>query len=221
MYRALARLIVAAAFVFGGIYVYNYSHQPPHQAPANTSDAQSPALAPLLPEAKQAQSMVTFAGPLADYVSHEQPLQGEAPRGPYKPSAEDHIEDSPVGGRSRIVHRTFSVGRAVHISFEIPPHAVTPRFHGTFRAVGQQAAAPRNGEGASVDMLLMNEQQYAEFSSGLHPEVLFIADTSHFQDINFDLSPSFDHPVRYHLIFRGSPGGLQKKVVQADLSVDF
>ncbi len=221
MYRALARLVVAAAFVFGGIYFYNYSHQSPHKALADSTEAQTPALAPQLPEAKQAQEMVKFAGPLADYVAQEKPAQAEAPRGPYKPSELDHIADSPVGDSSVILHKTFAVGRAVHISFEIPPHAVTPRFHGTFRSFAKQDGAPTHDESGNVDMLLMNEQQYAEFSSGHHPEVLFIADTSHFQDINFDLSPSFDHPVRYHLIFRNSPGGPQKKVVQADFSVDF
>lgn len=221
MYRALARLVVAAAFVFGGIYFYNYSHQPPHKALADTEEAPTPVPGSQLPEAKQAQEMVKFAGPLADYVSQAKPAQAEAPRGPYKASELDHIEDSPVGSSSVILHKTFAVARAVHISFQIPPHAVTPRFHGTFRSFAQQDGAPTRDESANVDMLLMNEQQYADFSSGRRPEVLLIADTSHFQDINFDLSPSFDHPVRYHLIFRNSPDGPQKKVVQADFSVDF
>lgn len=125
-----------------------------------------------------------------------------------------------MGTSSHILHKTFAVGRAVQVPFEIPPHAATPRFHGTFQSFEQQGASSHD-ESANVDMLLMNEQQYAEFSRGHDSDVLFVADTSHYQDINFDLPPSLDQPVKYHLVFRNSPGGAAKKVVKADFTVDF
>ena len=115
--------------------------------------------------------------------------------------------------------KTFVITRTVHVPFEIPPHAVTPRFHGTFQSFVQGESS--HDESANVDLLLMNEQQYNQFLAGRDPEVLFIADTSHYQDINFDLSPSRDQPVRYHLVFRSTPGGAAKKTVKADFSVDF
>jgi len=88
---------------------------------------------------------------------------------------------------------------------------VTPRFHGTFSSYAQNSDAASRDEEANVDLLLMNEPQYAAFAAGHDPDVLLIADTSHYQDIGFDLPPTRDLPVQYHLVFRNSPGGVAKK----------
>jgi hypothetical protein len=219
MFRDLTRLIVLAAFIFGGIYTWRHFHQAPH-ASFEETQAEGSEAQPI--DAPRNKPFVTITGALANLVADQKPSSGDdTPRAHYKPSPKDHIEDSPVGTSSRILHKTFSVARVVHIPFEIPPHAVTPRFHGTFQSFGQQGGPPTNDESANVDLLLMNEQQYAEFSSGRDPDVLFIADTSHYQDVHFDLSPSRDQPVKYHLVFRNSPGGPAKKLVQADFTVDF
>jgi len=232
MRRMLALLAVGAALLLGGIYGLNHHPQSPpapaaqsQVAPAQPQEEVQPSEMEQMPEAKQAHSLVTIAGPLYDYVAQQQKpsqSQSETPQRSvaYKPSAEDHIEDSPVGTSTRVVHKIFPVARAVNVPFEIPPHAATPHFHGTFRSFAQ-GNAPSNGEGANVDMMLMTEDQFAEFVAGHDPDVVFIADASHYQDINLDLSPSRDQPVKYHLVFRNAPGGASKKLVQADFAVDF
>lgn len=227
MFRIFNRLIFAAIVIYGGIYTWNRFQQAAERNAAktnldetgtNNSDAQK-------------KPFVAIRGPLADLAQgskssgnqeteQETQPQNEVPR-PYTPSAKDHIVDSPVGTSERILHRTFPVGHLVHVAFDIPPHAVTPRFHGTFSSYLQGSAAPSHGEDANVDMLLMNEQQYAAFAAGHDPDVLLIADTSHYQDINFDLAPSYEQTVKYHLVFRNSPGGAAKKLVKADFAVDF
>jgi hypothetical protein len=171
----------------------------------------------------QNKPFVAVKGPLANLFSSSKAAgeEAETARQPYKASTEDHVEDSPVGTSSRILHRTFPVARYVHVAFKIPPHAVTPRFHGTFSSYAQNSDAASRDEEANVDLLLMNEPQYAAFAAGHDPDVLLIADTSHYQDIGFDLPPTRDLPVQYHLVFRNSPGGVAKKLVRADFTVDF
>jgi len=219
MYRAVWRILVTAAFMSGAFFAWQHLRQTPagsvaaeQKAEANSENAEGP-------EAKIAHDEVAIRGPLADYVMGHQPSAEEAPSAPHKPSPEDRIEDSPVGTTLHILHKTFTITRILHVPFEIPPHAVTPRFHGTFQSFVEGESS--HDDSANVDMLLMNETQYAQFTAGRDPDVLFIADTSHYQEINYDLSRSRDQPVRYHLVFRSTPGGAAKKVVKADFSVDF
>jgi hypothetical protein len=223
MYRALARLIVTAALLCGGIYTWKHFSQAPAVKLAEEQALEpAPEPKPKLPEEELPEGFATIRGPLADYVAKQKPSENEAPRSAsYKPSAEDHIEDSPVGTTTEILHKTFPVAHIMQLPFEIPPHAANPHFHGTFRSFTRQGGAPSNDQSANVDMLLMNDQQFAELVGGHEPDVLFIADTSHYQDINFDLPPSMRLPVKYHIVFRNSPGGASKKLVQADFSVDF
>jgi hypothetical protein len=236
MYRVVPRLILALAVVGGCYYAWNHFRQSSKPAVSNEPEQEEAKPDPRAtgelrpPEEKEAHHLVTFAGPLANYVKDggtHSPSGGDAQEvdSLHTPSPtvakEDHVEDSPVGTSERVVHKTFPVARAVHVAFDIPPHAATPHFHGTFQSFAQQGGAPSHDDTANVDLLLMNEDQYAEFIAGRDPDVLFVADTSHYQDIGYDLAPSRDKPVRYHLVFRNTPGGAAKKVVQADFSVDF
>jgi hypothetical protein len=216
MYRALSRLIMAAVLVGGGWYTWKHFHQVPASQAAEEEKPEPP---PKTAEEAQSQPFVKITGPLAKLMGNETSSDEESPQPLRKPSPKDHVEDSPVGTSSHILHKTFAVARAVHLAFEIPPHAVTPHFHGTFCSFVQGESS--HDARANVDMLLMNEQQYAQFIAGRDPDVLYIADTSHYQDVDYDLSPSLDQTVKYHLVFRNTPGGAAKKLVQADFTVDF
>jgi hypothetical protein len=218
MHRLFGSLIVGAALIYGGLYTWKHRPQPSlSSAEEQTTDADDKDI-----PAPQNQPYVKVTGPLADYVASHTPAQGEVekPRPRYKATAEDHIEDSPVGSSSRIVQKTFSLAHIAQFPFEIPPHAATPRLHGTFRSFVQQVGT-FNDDSADVELLLMNDSQYAELSAGRDPGVLFASEASHSQDINFELSPSQSHPVKYHLVFRSAPGGAPRKVVQADFTVNF
>jgi hypothetical protein len=58
-------------------------------------------------------------------------------------------------------------------------------------------------------------------SAATQAKALFTADASHDQDVNVTLPPSQDQPRKYYLVFRNSPGGAAKKLVQAQFTVDF
>ncbi len=140
---------------------------------------------------------------------------------PITQAPEEHVEGSPVGTSSPIVQKTFSVTHVVQFPFSIPAHAATPRLHGNFRAYVQQEVGPYDGKPAIIDLMVLNDEQYAVLSSGRDPEVLFASEPSDAQDVSFNLSPSLAQPVKYHLVFRNANGGAPKKVVKADFTVDF
>src|SRR5207302_2587601 len=133
-----------------------------------------------------------------------------------KPHPSDHVAASPVGTSSAVVHKTFAVAATAKFSFELPPHAASPRLHGTYRSFLQQGAAQSSDEDANVDLLLMNDQQYADFLKGRPAYTVFSVDSSHDQDVNCGLPAMLDHPVQYSLVFRNSSSSAEKKVVQAD-----
>jgi hypothetical protein len=217
MYRAVLQVIATAALVLGGLFAWQHFRQAGTPAVAQQVRAE-PDLQSA--ESKQAQEVVIMRGPLADYMRDNQPAPEETQPTARKPSRADHIiEDSPVGTSLAILHKRFALKHIAHVRFEIPPHALTPRFSGTFQSL--VGGEPSRDESANVDFLLMNEEQYSDFARGRDPDPLYIADTTHFRDISIDLSPSRDQAVRYYLVFRNSPGGADEKTVEADFRVDF
>lgn len=143
-----------------------------------------------------------------------------------KPPAEDvalpmdRVAVSPSGSQT-ILHKTFSVTATASFPFEIPAHAAMPHLHGLYKSFVKQVSADASDDGANVDFLILKEDQYSDFVHGHAGEALFSADASHDQEVNFSLPASQDQPQKYYLVFRNSPGGSTKKIVQADFTVDF
>ena len=219
MHRVFGSLIMGALVIYSTLYAWNHRAQLSSSPVAQEAPPEVEAKPDVPP---QDQPYISITGPLAGYVAKNSPQATTPKPVSHYLTAEDHIEASPVGSSSQIVKKTFPMARTVQFSFEIPAHAATPKVHGTFRSFVQQGLGPSADDSASnINVLLMNERQYAEFSSGREPDVLFITDPSHYQDINFELSPSQNQPVKYHLIFRSAPGTAPRKVVQADVAVDF
>jgi len=143
-----------------------------------------------------------------------------------KPPAEemlsvDRVAPSPVGTSQSILHKTFAVTKSAAFPFEIPAHAAIPHLHGSFKSYTKLVSIQSADESANVDFLILTQDQYDDFVHGRAGEALFSADASHDQDVNVTLPASQDQPQKYYLIFRNSPGGEAKKLVQADFTVDF
>jgi hypothetical protein len=132
----------------------------------------------------------------------------------------DRVAASPSGSQT-ILHKAFSVTTSASFPFEIPAHAAMPHLHGNYKSFVKQISADASDESANVDFLILKEDQYADFMHGHAGEALFSADASHDQDVDFSLPASQDQPQKYYLVFRNSPGGPAKKIVQADFRVDF
>jgi len=226
MRRGLVWLVASCVLVIAGGYMWSHRRQVAEsvavpQGPVADVNTESS-------EAGAAQGMVKITGPLADYESR----QGSGETGTVQPSSvtslpsakvrqtteADRVGDSPVGTSTPILHKTFPVAALVNLPFDIPPHAASPQLRGTYRAFLAKGA-PGNDDG--VEFLLMNQQQFDALVSGQPSEAVFSVDDAHDQEVNMTLSPTFNQPVRYYLVFRNNSPKSGKKFVEADFRVDF
>ena len=134
--------------------------------------------------------------------------------------ATDRVSPSPAASSQTVLHKTFSVSTSATFPFEIPAHIAIPRLHGNYKSFVKQLGTP-DDDSANVDFLILTADQYADFTQGHAGEPLFSAAASRDQDVNVSLPPSQDQPQKYYLIFRNTPGGASKKLVQADFTVSF
>jgi len=214
---------LAAGCVLALVGSYAWTHRN-HVAAAVAVPATEPAppTIPTYEEAREAQRAVTMAGPLADYMAHQQPGNVETLQPiAYKPTASDHVGGSVVGTSNAILHQTFGVAHIVDLPFEVPAHAATPQLRGTYHSFLKQAGAQSSEAAADVEFLVLNEQQFGEFLNGRAGEAVFSAEDAHDQEVNTALPPTVDHPAKYYLVFRNNSHGPAKKLVQADFRIDF
>lgn len=224
MPKVFAMLLLCAATVGGVLYYRSEASN----ATLESSDAQDGAKpsATATDKDKEKDKTIAGMGPLAQWMDKSSPAdEVEKPKPLRKPNPKDRIAPSPVGTSTAIVHKTFAVASAAKFAFEVPAHAAAPQMHGTFhsfaQAAGVQTGVQNNDEGGDVDLLLMNDQQYADFAGGRPSDVVYSVDASHDQDVSFGLPATLDRPVQYYLVFRNASSSAGKKVVQADFRVDF
>jgi len=164
---------------------------------------------------------VTVVGPLVNLMNHKGDTNPDAIETViYKPTASDHVGGSVVGTSNRVLHQVFPVAGTVDLPFEVPAHAYNPQLHGSFRSFIQAGGAPTTAPG-DVDFVLLNDEQYASLVGGHPSDALFSADATHDQEVNANLPPTLNQPVRYHLIFRNASPKTGKRVVEADFQIDF
>ena len=218
---------VAVRLFVGGILllaaIYSLKHAPPSLkllsglagAEQESDDGQQS-------QSSEAQSgPATVIGPLANLIQQKSSSETAAQSRLRKAHPSDHIEDSPVGTSSAIVSKTFVLATTAKFAFQVPPHAVGAQLRGSYRSFLRRADAQTDDDSADVEFLLMNEPQYQAFRHGGPEEVVFSVESSHDQDVNFAFPATQKQPVNYYLIFRNNPGRAPRKIVQADLRVDF
>jgi hypothetical protein len=213
VHKVFAWLLVGAALVAG----YSYYRNHPSQAKAQTTDQSQEAESK--PNA-QVSIQPMIVSPLQVLMDKAEGTLGakEEPRQQWKAHPNDHIAPSPVGTSAAIVHKTFAITSSAKFLFEVPPHAVSPQLHGTYHSFARNPGTDQDGD---VDLLLMNDQQYADFLHGNPADVVYSVDSSHDQDVSLGLPGTRDQPVQYYLVFRNSSNTPGKKVVQADFRIDF
>jgi hypothetical protein len=225
MPKVFAMLLLCAATVGGVLYYRNEASK----ARLDSSDAQDEAKPSATATGTDKDKTAGVMGPLAQWMDKSSPAdEVEKPKPLRKPNPKDRIAPSPVGTSAAIVHKTFAVASAAKFAFEVPAHAAAPQMHGTFHSFAQaarvqssaQSGGQTNDEG-DVDLLLMNDQQYADFAGGRPSDVVYSIDASHDQDVSFGLPATLDRPAQYYLVFRNASSSAGKKVVQADFRVDF
>jgi hypothetical protein len=214
--------LLLAAISWGG-YTYYHNHPSISKAQANELSQDQSQEAEAKPQLQDPDHVVTVVSPLEQLMDKATGAitTKEAPKRPWKPTASDYIKASPVGTSTAIVHRTFAVTSPAKFLFAVPPHAATPQLRGTYRSFIKDSGGESSDENADVDLLLMNDQQYADFLQGHPSDTIYSIDSSHAQDVSFGLPATLDHPAQYYLVFRNSSPSPGKKLVQADFRVDF
>jgi len=133
----------------------------------------------------------------------------------------ERMGQSPVGTTQPVLNKAVAVRTSAAFSFEIPAHAAMPRLRGSYKSFATKVGIQADEDSANVDFMVLTEDQYADFLRGSTADMLFSAPPSHDQNVDISLPPSLNQPERLYLVFRNTPGGDPKKIVQADLSVDF
>jgi len=173
------------------------------------------------PDRQSADEPVTVVGPLAKFMNHKDSDEVETIQANfYQPTASDHVGGSVVGTSNNVLHQTFAVAKTVDLPFQVPAHAYSPQLHGSFRSFIQAGGAPTTSPG-DVEFLLLNDQQYSDLLAGHPSDALFSSDAAHDQEVNANLPPTLNNPVKYHLIFRNVDPKIGKRVVEAEFQIDF
>jgi hypothetical protein len=218
MKKMFAALLVAAC-CWGAYSYYHNRTSPPKSDSAEVQDPPSGADADAKPD-PQKSAFLKMEEPLAEFINDINPFEKKDTR-VHKPNPADHVAPSPQGTSSAIVHKTFAVGSAAKFLFQVPPHAASPQLHGTYHSFVQGSDAQSSDDRGDIDLLLMNDQQYADFAQGHLGDAVYAVDSSHEQDVSFGLPATLDRPAQYYLVFRNSDSRTGKKVVQADFRIDF
>lgn len=134
----------------------------------------------------------------------------------------DHV-DSSHAKPINFLHKTFTVRKYAQFLFEVPPHTVIPRLHGTFKSfVARKGDDNLSDDTTDVSFLLMNADQFADYSHGQGGgTALYTVEASHDHEVEFVLPPSRDDAEKYYVLFVNSPGGAAVKSVAADFSLSF
>jgi hypothetical protein len=130
-----------------------------------------------------------------------------------------HLSANPP---KNFVHQTFQVQSYKSFEIVVPPHAARPRVHGTFQSfVTNDSGSMVSNESANVDLVLLNEDEYAEFHNGKQGTAAYTLDPAYDQIVDCALASTLDQSRKYYLVFRNSPGGPKTKVVKADFTASF
>ena len=96
-----------------------------------------------------------------------------------------------------------------------------PHLRGSYKSFVTKAGIQPSDDSANVDFMVLTENQYADFLRGGSEDMVLSVAASHDQTVDITLPPSLNQPEKFYLVFRNTPGGDAKKIVQADLSLDF
>jgi hypothetical protein len=130
-----------------------------------------------------------------------------------------HLSANPP---KNFVHQTFQVQGYKSFEIVVPAHAARPRVHGTFQSfVTNDSGSMVSNESANVDLLLLNEGEYADFHSGKQGTATYTLDPAYDQVADCALASTMDQSRKYYLVFRNPPGGPKTKFVKADFTASF
>lgn len=121
--------------------------------------------------------------------------------------------DSP----NHFLHRRLSVKTFEFFEFEVPSGAIRPELEGTFQSV----ATGGNPDGASVELLLMNDKEFARFVNHGPVVAKLSSPPSSGAEVYWKLNVPVGNPQKYYLVFRNSAAAQGPSIVDADFTASF
>jgi hypothetical protein len=137
---------------------------------------------------------------------------------PRSSAAIDHVT-SPLKDPTARVHQRFAVQTFRGFLFIVPPRTIHPELHGRFRSM--VAGTLPTGHRANIQLLLLNQQEFDNFSHGREETATFTNDPSDGGRVDWSLASPMFEAQKYYLIFRNSPEASSPKIVDADFTLSF
>jgi hypothetical protein len=131
------------------------------------------------------------------------------------PQPADHVDVVPTPHPENFLHGRFALKNYTEFAFVIPPNQASPRLHGRFRSW-----AAGTGDVVNVDLLLLNDQEFADFRQGRAGSSTYQVEAAHNQAVDYAIASTLGQAHPYHLVFRSSAGSL-KTTVDADFTLSF
>jgi hypothetical protein len=129
---------------------------------------------------------------------------------------------SVVPPEQHVLQKTFSLQKYESFEMQVPPHCMSPRLHGNFKSFRYSDQGNRaSDEAASIDMLLLDEQQFNDFAHGSGDTTTRSTQSVYQQQIDWALPSSYENPLKYFLVFNNATGKPRTKIVEADLTLSF
>jgi hypothetical protein len=149
-------------------------------------------------------------------------LEPETQDSPDQGASVDHVVLSKAPPPNNFLHKTFAIKTSEDFPFQVPSHSVKPTLHGSFVSFAKNKSGDLlSNETANVDLLILNDQEFDDFSHSKQGSATYTVDPSHSQTVTYTLHPTVSDAENYHLVFRNSAGGARSKLVKADFTVSF
>ncbi len=133
-----------------------------------------------------------------------------------------HVSQGPKLAPQRVAHGISKLEKYQKFSFDVPPHALTPRLQGEFKSFMQGAGGARIAdESADVELMVMTEDQYDAFTHKRSAESLYAIEPSHDHGVSIALPTTQADAAHYFVVFTRSTDGKTPVWVSADLNVNF
>jgi len=224
MWKLVTYLLAGIALLAIGVYFgreFTHGSQPERRqlssAPVHTPDARQSSSLP-------GDARTLGAASLKEYgvLVHTQPEttavnapEPSPPSGP--PAAFEHVTTTPASGPNHFLHKRLVVKTYKAFELEVPPHSVQPQLEGTFRSVAARGA----GGDDSTELMLLNEQEFADFVHHGQGTATYSADAANRGKVHWRLGTTSQDPQKYYLVFRNPSERQGAKTVEADFTVSF
>jgi hypothetical protein len=141
---------------------------------------------------------------------------------PDQSASVDHVVLSKAPPPNNFLHNTFAIKTSEEFAFQVPSHCVKPVLHGSFVSFAKNKTGDLlSNETANVDLLILSDQEFDDFSHSKQGSATYTVDPTHSQTVTYTLHPTVNDPGNYHLVFRNSPGGARSKLVKADFTISY